>query len=116
MAGTVHPLCDLGKSRLEPVEVDEGAEEGRDLDIGLLNQNANEGLETREGSIGQEAGGARSPSWRGGVARIRGCGHVEGALDGRSWRRDGRSRSGAALNDLDGLVGEVSCEGKQGVR
>ena len=44
------------------------------------------------------------------MTRIRGYIHVERALDRGSRRRDRWSGSRAALDDLNGLVGEVACE------
>ena len=85
----VHALCDLGEPRLESVEVDEGAEEGRDLHVGLFDEDGDEGLERRE--CGRLVGGGR-----------------EGDLGGRRrrrWQCGGRSR--ATLDDLDSLLGEV---------
>lgn len=44
----VHPLCDLGQLGLQPIQVDERAEECGDLDVGLLDEDGDEGLERWE--------------------------------------------------------------------
>lgn len=36
VTSAVHALCHLWQARLEPVQVDQGAEQGRHLDVGLL--------------------------------------------------------------------------------
>jgi hypothetical protein len=91
VARAVHALGDFGEARLEAFEVDEGAHEGRDLDVGLLDEDGDERLEGGDGRLllVLEARLGRG-RWRGGESR-------------------GGRRSRRALDHLDGLFGEVGC-------
>ena len=91
MAGAVHALRDLGEARLQAVEVHERAEQCRDLDVRLLDEDANEGLERRDrGRVVVGGGEVVLRGRRGGRGEVRGC-----------W---------AALDDLDCFSGEIGCE------
>ena len=87
VAGGVHSVGDLGKARLEAVEVDESAKESGNLHVGLGDEDGDERLERGRGGVldlGESSPGRRG--WR-----------------GRKARRGGR----AALNDLDSFLSNV---------
>lgn len=95
MTRAVHALGDLGKAVLEAVEDNEGAHEGGNLDVGLVDEDGDEGLEGRDGRLlGLEAGGAGAERRASGSSRRR--------REGRRWGR-------ATLDHVDGLLREVGC-------
>lgn len=95
VASAVHALGDLGKAVLEAVEDHEGAHEGRDLNVGLVDEDGDEGLEGRDGRLlGLEASGV---------------GAERGASGSSRRRREGRRWGRATLNHVDGLLSEVGC-------
>jgi hypothetical protein len=91
VAGAVHALGDLGETGLQALEVDESAHEGGDLDIRLLDEDGDEGLERGDGGL------------------LSGLAVLEASLGG-SVGRGGESGggSGTALDDLDSLFSEES--------
>lgn len=93
MSCAMHALGNSWQTRLEAVEVDQCAKESGYLNIALLDQPANEGLQTGQ------ARGLRSPG-RVGQCRCE-------AL-GRSGRRSVDALRGLALDDVGGLYCKVS--------
>jgi len=95
VTSAVHALGDLGKTVLETVEDHESAHEGGHLDVGLVDEDGDEGLEGRDSRLlGLEAGAA---------------GAERGASGSSRRRREGRRWGRATLNHVDGLLREVGC-------
>lgn len=84
MARRLHAMRDLWQPSTKAVEVDEGAEKGRNLDVALVHEYCDEGFQ--RGGFGLE-------SWE--LAPSRGCGR-------RRW-----CFGGGDLDDFDGLLGDV---------
>lgn len=91
MPGRLHAVRDLGQASAQAVEVDEGAEEGGDLDVRLVDEDGDEGFE--RGNVG--------------VRLTVDVGKV--GLDRRGRGRRGLVWRRTASDDVDGALSDISC-------
>jgi hypothetical protein len=94
VTSAVHSLCDLGETGLESVEVDEGAHESWHLNVGLFDEDRDEGFEGRDrGSLSVESLLLLESGFR----------------RSRRWGRERSCRRGTALDYFDSFFCEVGC-------